>query len=307
MLAAIPYTTFPTIALGPLELRTFGLMVGVGVLLGGYVAGRYAEARGGVPREDTYGIATRMVIAGVVGARLTWVVTHLDEIDSALDVIAVWEGGLQFSGGFVGAIIFGNPFLRRLPRIARWRSLDGYAWGLAAGLAIGRIGCYSVGEHFGGETSFFLASRYDGGSVRESTLDGVPLVPGTVFHNTSLYEFLYMVVLFGVLALLARRRVPTGTMIATFCAYYAVARFASDSLRVNDERVLGLTGAQYLCLLLAAAAAWIWLHKRPQLARLEAEAAAEVIVGAPTPGHDAEEPPADPEPTGEEPSSHREP
>ncbi len=300
MLAAIPYTTFPTIALGPLELRTFGLMVGVGVLLGGYVAGRYAEARAGVPREDTYKIATRMVIAGVVGARLTWVVTHLDEIDSALDVIAVWEGGLQFSGGFVGAIIFGNPFLRRLPRIARWRSLDGYAWGLAVGLGIGRIGCYSVGEHFGGETSFFLASRYDGGSVRESTLDGVPLLEGTTFHNTSLYEFLYMVVLFGILALLAHRRAPTCTMIAVFCAYYAVARFASDSLRVNDERVFGLTGAQYLCILLAVAAAWIWLHKRPQLARLEAEAAA----AAPEP-----EPEPDPEPTpaGDEPSERSEP
>jgi phosphatidylglycerol:prolipoprotein diacylglycerol transferase len=275
VLAAIPYTTFPTIALGPLELRTFGLMVGVGVLLGGYVAGRYAEARGGVPREETYKIATRMVLAGVVGARLTWVVTHLDEIDSAIDVIAVWEGGLQFSGGFLGAIIFGNPFLRRLPRIARWKSLDGYAWGLAAGIGIGRIGCYSVGEHFGSETSFFLANRYDGGSVRESTLGGVPLVPGTVFHNTSLYEFIYMAVLFGVLALLARRRVRTGTMIAVFCAYYSVARFSTDLLRVNDETVLGLTGAQYLCILLAVASVWIWFHKRPQLARLEAAAATE--------------------------------
>ena len=42
---------------------------------------------------------------------------------------------------------------------------------------------------------------------------------------------------------------------AIFCGYYGVARFASDSLRVNDERVLGLTGAQYLCLAMLPAPA----------------------------------------------------
>ena len=50
MLAAIPYTTFPTIDLGFVELRTFGLLVGIGVLLGAAIAGRYIEARAGVSR-----------------------------------------------------------------------------------------------------------------------------------------------------------------------------------------------------------------------------------------------------------------
>jgi DUF4097 and DUF4098 domain-containing protein YvlB len=50
MLAVIPYETFPIIKLGPLELRTFGLMVGIGVLLGAYVAARYIEQHTGVIR-----------------------------------------------------------------------------------------------------------------------------------------------------------------------------------------------------------------------------------------------------------------
>ena len=61
------------------------------------------------------------------------------------------------------------------------------------GLAIGRIGCYAVGEHFGRTTSFFLGVRYDGGPTREGLepqfptpadlqLNGV----GTVFHQTAL-------------------------------------------------------------------------------------------------------------------------
>ena len=79
MLAAIPYTTFPTIELGPLELRTFGLMVALGVLLGTWIAARNAE-RFGVPRDETYRVATWMVLAGIVGSRLTWAITHTESI-----------------------------------------------------------------------------------------------------------------------------------------------------------------------------------------------------------------------------------
>jgi prolipoprotein diacylglyceryltransferase len=53
---------------------------------------------------------------------------------------------------------------------------------------------------------------------------------------------------------------------AIFCAYYGVARFLSDFLRVNDETVLGLTGAQYLCLALLATSVWIWFRVRRHLA-----------------------------------------
>ena len=50
-------------------------------------------------------------------------------------------------------------------------------------LALGRVGCYSVGEHFGRVSDFFLATRYDGGEVREPTLGDTPLLPGTTFHT----------------------------------------------------------------------------------------------------------------------------
>jgi phosphatidylglycerol---prolipoprotein diacylglyceryl transferase len=270
VLAAIPYTTFPDIELGPLTLRTFGLMVGLGVLLGAWIAGRYNEDHAGIARDETYRMATRLVVAGVIGARLTFVASHWEDVDSPIDVIAVWEGGLQFSGGFLGAIVFGIPFFRRWTRAQRWNALDGFAYGLTLGLALGRVGCYAVGEHFGRTSDFFLATRYDGGSVREDSLGDVPLVVGTTFHNTALYEFLYLMVLFVVLGLVLRRRPGPGTLIAIFCAYYGVFRFASETLRVNDERVLGLTGAQYLSIGLVLASAWIWLKVRPSLATASA-------------------------------------
>jgi phosphatidylglycerol:prolipoprotein diacylglycerol transferase len=251
VLAAIPYTTFSEINLGPIELRTFGLAVGLGVLLGAFIAGRYIEHHTGVLRDDTYRLATRLVVAGVIGARITWDISHFDQIHSPLDLIAVWKGGLQFSGGFIAAVLVGIPTFRQWTRAVRWSNLDGYAFGLTIGLAFGRVGCTSVGEHFGKLSSFFLAVRYDGGSVREETLGpNHRLLVGDTFHNTAIYEFIFLLVLFGVLALVQRRKPAPGTLIGVFCLYYGLARGLSDFLRVNDNKVVGLTGAQWMCVAL---------------------------------------------------------
>jgi prolipoprotein diacylglyceryltransferase len=174
----------------------------------------------------------------------------------------------------VFAVIAGYPTYRHWNRLTRWHSLDGYAFGLAAGLGIGRIACYAVGEHFGKLTSFPLAVRYDGGDVRESTLGDVPLEEGMVFHHTALYELFYMIVIFAVIGYVLYGRKPRpapGLAMALFTGLYGISRFLSDTLRVNDERVLGLTGAQYLCLALLPTSAWIFFRVRGTLAQDQAD------------------------------------
>lgn len=262
MLAAIPYTTFPEIDLGFASIRTFGLMVALGVMVGAVIASRLGE-RWGIPSDDTIGLATRLVVAGVIGARITWVLTHLDQIDSPVDVVAVWEGGLQFSGGFLAAIVVGLPTFRKWSRLTRWHMLDGLALGLAIGLAFGRVGCYAVGEHLGGPTGFFLGTRYDGGDTRE----GPPAI-GTVIHNTALYELLFLLVIAALLWWLLRQRAVAGSMIGWFCTLYAVGRFSTDLLREYDDTVLGLTGAQWMCVGLFPAGLYILFKVRRSLARV---------------------------------------
>jgi phosphatidylglycerol:prolipoprotein diacylglycerol transferase len=260
--AVIPYKTFPTIALGPIELRTFGLMVGIGVLIGAWVAARYIESHSEITRDEVYRMATILVVAGVIGARITWDLTHWSEIHSPLDLIAVWNGGLQFSGGFIAAVIVGFPTFRRWSRVTRWTNLDGYAYGLTIGLAIGRIGCISVGEHFGSASSWLLAVRYEGGTVREGSLGPNPLNIGSEFHNTAIYEFLWLLALFGFLTWLITRKPAPGTVMGVFVLYYGVARGLCDFLRVNDNTVLGLTGAQWMCLALIPTGIWVLTRVR---------------------------------------------
>lgn len=244
----IPYRTFPGIDLGPITLRTFGLFVAAGIVLGTWLFLRYVRERG-LDASELTRLATWIVALGLVGSRLIYVVTHLDRfVDDPLAAFAVWEGGLQFSGAFLVAIVLLWWWGRRHPDVSTLLISDGVVYGLTPGLILGRIGCYAVGEHLGGPTSFFLGVEYRGGETREG-----PLVVGETIHNTALYEMLLLIPLFVLLHLLSRRDVPPGTLTGTFLLWYGVQRFATDFLRVYDETVLGLTGAQYICIGMVAA------------------------------------------------------
>jgi phosphatidylglycerol:prolipoprotein diacylglycerol transferase len=272
----IPYQPFPEILLGPITLRTFGLCVALGIVLGGWVFVR-RNRRLGIPAEKSERVVIALVVAGLVGARLLWVLTSLDQIDSPVDVIAVWNGGLQFSGGFIAAILLA-PFLTRgMTGTERWHLLDSAAIGLAIGLAVGRVGCYAVGEHLGGPTSFPLGIHYRGGQ----TVEG-PLQIGQTYWSTPVLEIIYLVVILAVMLWIERRGTAgAGALAGLFCTLYAVCRFLSDFLREYDRTVLGLTGAQYMVLAMFVLGVWfLWTARGRETPgdyrqRLPAEAVAE--------------------------------
>lgn len=264
MLASIPYRTYPTIEIGPLNIHTFGLAVAIGMLIGIWAAARFMEKHG-ISRDEVYRLGFKLILWGIVGARLAWVLTHWDELDTPLEAFAVWQGGLTFTGGFILAVIVAIPTFRRWTPAQRWHGVDGIALGLAIGVGFGRIGCYLVGEHLGGPTDFFLGSKYLGGETREG-----PLMVGQVIHNTSLYEFLHLMVLSALLwvVLSKRENLIPGTAMGIFCVWYGVGRFGTDFLRTYDETVMGLTAAQYLSVVLFFVGVWILVTGPRRKARL---------------------------------------
>ena len=259
-LASVQYRTFPSFSIGPITIRTFGVFVAIGILVGVRCFLRYARDHDLDP-ELLSRLAVWVVVLGIVGSRLLFVVTRWDDFrDDPLSAFAVWEGGLQFSGAFLIAIAVIWWFARRHPELGGLRLSDGIVFGLAPGLAIGRLGCMAVGEHLGTQTSFFLGWKYLGGETRETVVGGV----SSVIHNTALYELLLLLPLVALLWWLERRRVPAGWLTVTFLLWYGTQRFLTDFLRAYDRTVAGLTGAQYLCLgmVIAGIALAIRLRRR---------------------------------------------
>ena len=215
-------------------------MVGLGVLIGAWVAARYVEEHTASPATTTYRLATRLVIAGVIGARITWVLSHTEPDRLARSTsIAVWKGGLQFSGGFIAAVIVGFPTFRKWtpldalvePRRLRVRPDDRPR--VSAASAAPRSASTSAAR-----VSLLLAVRYDGGSVREETLGPTPLRSGSdVPQHRDLRAAVPAACSSGSSRCSIRRKPAPGTVIGIFCLYYGVARGLSDFLRVNDKTV----------------------------------------------------------------------
>ena len=241
-LAAIPFRTFPQLSVGPVTIRTFGVFVAIGIVVGVWVFLRYARDRD-LDADLLSRLAWWVIVLGIIGSRVLFVLTHWSDFSGdPLSMFAVWQGGLQFSGAFLISIAVIVWFTRRHPEMPGLVVSDGIVFGLAPGLAIGRLGCIAVGEHLGTATNFPLAWKYLGGDTREPIDGGV----GAVIHNTAMYELFLLLPLVALLWYLQRRRVQPGWLTVTFLLWYGTQRFFTDFLRAYDETVAGLTGAQYL-------------------------------------------------------------
>jgi phosphatidylglycerol---prolipoprotein diacylglyceryl transferase len=213
------YRVIDMIVLGPLHIRTWGLLVATGVLVGALVAERVARRRG-IPSLKFWNLVLFVLLGGVLGSRVFWALQPA-EIGRTLSepwrLIAFWQGGLTFIGGIIGATIAGITYLK-VAHLPVWQTVDAVAVGSGLGLAIGRIGCFLTGLHPGRPTTLPWGIQY----------------LGAVRHPIPLYESLLGLALFGLALLLWRRRVRPGTIAIVVAIGYLVPRSLLDLLRARD-------------------------------------------------------------------------
>jgi phosphatidylglycerol:prolipoprotein diacylglycerol transferase len=232
--------------IGSFEITSFGLLVGIAALVGMWLFGREL-ARSGLP-ADAVNAAAGGVVGGLVGAKLLWTVEFAGEQPVA-DLLFS-RGGLSWFGGAIGGVATGLWLLRRR-RVPLLRGFAAATPALAFGHAIGRIGCFLVGDDYGRPTTLPWAVAFPQG-----------LPPTTVpVHPTQLYEAAALAIL-GVLLLRWRR---AGTADAIVLGRYLVGagliRFGIEFVRVN-LRVLGPFTIAHLLSLALIAAGTILLARR---------------------------------------------
>ena len=242
---------YPTLfRIGGFEVTSFGAMVALGALAGLWVLRRETRARG-LPDDGTE-VAVWALGAGLLGAKLLFVAEHAGR--ESLAGLLFDRGGLSWFGGLAGGILVGllAARRRRLPLVSL---LAAAAPALAVGQAIGRVGCFLVGDDYGRPTSLPWGVAFPRGLP--PTLDRV--------HPTQLYE---AVLLVGLAALLVRRRhrrASDAGILATYLVLAGAARFAIEFIRTNERVALGLTVAQWASLLAVGAGLLIfaWPPRSP--------------------------------------------
>lgn len=279
MLGAISYDPVVNIELGPLSVSPHGIGIAAGFLAGARLL-LPATRRAGVADDEVYALLTTAAVGAIVGARLAYVVNHASDFDSVVEVAKVWEGGISLLGGFFGAILATVPGMRRRG-LSFWKLMDAAAPGMALGVVVGRVGDLVVADHLGKPTDFFLGYRCPPASVETA----FPCEPGTVVHQTALYDLVLTAVLLVVLLRLRRAHRFDGFLIMVFGAWYGAQRVAEDFLR-EDVRRLGLTGSQMTALAtLAACGAWLaFVRRTPRWGNWDAEGAEPAAAAPPAAG-----------------------
>jgi phosphatidylglycerol---prolipoprotein diacylglyceryl transferase len=219
--------------IGDFEITSFGVMVAIAALTGVWLFGRELK-RGGLP-EQASDAAVVGVIGGLLGAKLLWTVEFAGQ-DSVSNLLFS-RGGFSWFGGFLGGVGSGLWMLHR-HRVPLIPALAAAAPALAVGHAIGRIGCFLVGDDYGRPSGLPWAVAFP---------EGLPPTTARV-HPTQLYEAAALAVVAWLLIRWRRRGVADAEVLGRYLVLAGSIRFAIEFIRVN-LRILGpLTLAHVLAL-----------------------------------------------------------
>src|SRR5436305_1930717 len=226
---------------GSFEITTFGLMMFAAFIVGGWVLTRQFR-RYGLSDDAASSIVMAAAIGGIAGAKIYYAILFRDWHLLLDRAGLVWYGGLI--GGFLGC----SGYLL-LKKIDYFTAADAAAPALAIGYALGRIGCFLVGDDYGRPTNSWIGIAFPKGSppttaesLRQFGVNVDPSIPPDQVlrvHPTQLYESSAAFVMFAILMWMNRRAHPRGRAFGAFLIMLGIERFLVEILRAKDDRFLG--------------------------------------------------------------------
>lgn len=213
-----------------LHIRWYGFFYVLSFTLG-YVLYRYNLRRKEITmkREDYETLVFYLILGVILGARIGYVLFYnfFHFIQDPLSILAVWQGGMSFHGGALGAIIAGLIFCRR-KKYDFYRLADPVMPLAAIGLGLGRLGNFINQELFG------IPTKLPWGMVFKTAADPVP----TPRHPTQLYEMLIEGVILGLLSqYIFRKSKRIGVTFWFFIGFYGFMRYFIEFVRVPDDLI----------------------------------------------------------------------
>lgn len=259
-------------------IHWYGLLIVSGVLLGAAYAAFRARRDGDNP-EHVWNALTLAIVLGMVGARLYHVVSDPRGgmvgweyyREHPVEILYIWQGGLGIYGAIVGGVVGVALYAWKSGlRTLKW--LDYGAPGLALGQAIGRWGNFVNQELYGPPTDLPWGVKIDPAYRIAPYHDLQRYPPDTRFHPTFLYESLWCLLLFVVLAFAAEKlkdRLKEGDILLGYLIGYPLGRFFLEYLR-PDAWILGpIAAAQLFAVICIVGAGGVLIARHMLLGRPE--------------------------------------
>ena len=220
---------------GEFEITSFGVLVGIAAIVGIRVLEREVRRSGLSDAAITAAIAG--IVGGLLGAKIIWAIEFAGTAPFLSLLFS--RGGLSWFGGLVGGVGSGLLLLQhaRAPIVP---VLAAATPALAIGHAIGRIGCFLVGDDYGKPTDLPWGVAFP---------EGRPPIDVPV-HPTQLYETLLLLPLGWLLIRWRRQGVADGVVLGRYFMLAGSIRFAIEFIRVNRRIAGPATLAQLIALVL---------------------------------------------------------
>ena len=259
---------YPTLLkIGSFEITTFGLMMFLAFVIGGWVLARQFR-RYGLDEELASSMVVAAALGGIIGAKVYYAILFRDWHLLFDRAGLVWYGGLIGGAAACAWLIVRHkvPFLV---------AADAASPALAIGYALGRIGCFLVGDDYGRPTDSWVGIAFPKGAppttaeeLRHFGAKVDPSVPDYALlrvHPTQLYESAAALVMFFILMRAARKPHPKGRVFALFLILMGIERFLVEIVRAKDDRFLGpFTVAQLISVVLVGVGAGVITILRPK-------------------------------------------
>jgi phosphatidylglycerol:prolipoprotein diacylglycerol transferase len=269
--------------LGPIQLTGFGLAVLLAFVISQIIGQRELARRGHMAESAMIpDFIFAALIGTLIGAKTYYVILTRD-LSNFLS-----RGGFVFWGGFIGAVLLCWITIR-MKKVSFARIADVAGICIAAGYAVGRTGCWAVGDDYGRPWTGPLAVSFPNGAppstaANMSELFGMHLPAGTPpdqvmsVHPTQLYETVLGFAMFAILWRLRGHKHREGWLFGLYCVLAGIERFVIEFVRAKDDRFFaGLTAAQVIAIAIAAVGAvamWM-LRSRQQSTPLVADTVAQ--------------------------------
>ena len=241
------------------EIALYGLIIGIGVILGVLMAVRIAKLED-MNTDIIWDFAIYAVIFSVIGARIYYVVFSWDVYKGKpLSIFNIRQGGLAIYGAVIAAFLTLYVY-SKIKKLSPYQIGDCGVYGLILGQIIGRWGNFFNREVFGGYTNSIFAMRLPVDAVRaqdiaQSHIDGMTAMGDVNFiqvHPTFLYEGLWNLALLIAMILYHKRKRYHGQMCLVYLGGYGIGRFIIEGIRTDRLLIPGtqIAVSQVLGLLL---------------------------------------------------------
>lgn len=205
-------------SIGEKSIYWYAIIILAGFALGILLVSADSEKRG-LSKDNVLDIALYGIVAGIIGARIYYVIFSFDEFRSDLaGIFKIWEGGLAIYGGIAGAVI--STFLYcKAKKIKVLKAFDVCCVGLLLGQSVGRWGNFVNCEVYGRATDFFLGM----------SINGNPPV-----HPLFLYESVLSLIGVILLCIFRNKKTADGQVFFGYVFWYSVCRIFLEGMRTKQ-------------------------------------------------------------------------